>query len=67
MFLEDHWTKLASMNKSPGIVICDRGTMDPRAYISEEEFETVLHDEGWNFNSLRDRRYDEVIFMVTAA
>lgn len=42
MHLEDHFTRLASINKAPGIVICDRGTMDPRAYISEEEFNTVL-------------------------
>lgn len=34
MYLEDHFTKLAAMNRAPGIVICDRGTMDPRAYIS---------------------------------
>ena len=65
--LEDYFTHLASMNKAPGIVICDRGTMDPRAYISNEEFETILHDEGWTYASLRDRRYDEVIFMKTAA
>lgn len=64
---EDEFTTLASMNKAPGIVICDRGTMDPRAYISEEEFETILYNEGWTMSNLRDRRYDEVIFMVTAA
>lgn len=41
--------------------------MDPRAYIPEEEFESLLHEEGWHPNSIRDRRYDEIIFMVTAA
>lgn len=67
MTLEDHFTRLAAMNRTPGIIICDRGTMDPKAYISEEEFNTVLETEGWNVNNIRDRRYDEVIFMVTAA
>lgn len=67
MQLEDHFTKLAAMNGAPGIIICDRGTMDPRAYISDEEFNTVLEEERWNYTTIRDKRYDEVIFMVTAA
>ena len=29
MYLEDYITKLADMSKSPSIVLCDRGTMDP--------------------------------------
>ena len=42
VYLEDHFTRLASMSRLPSIIICDRGTMDPRAYISDEEFNTIL-------------------------
>lgn len=36
MYVEDYITKLANMSKMPSIVLCDRGTMDPEAYISKE-------------------------------
>ena len=36
MYIEDYITKLADMSKSPSIVLCDRGTMDPEAYITKD-------------------------------
>ena len=33
MYAEDYFTKLAEMAKQPAIVLCDRGTVDPYAYI----------------------------------
>lgn len=36
MYAEDYFTKLAALSKSPSIVLCDRGTVDPGAYVSTE-------------------------------
>ena len=42
MYMEDYITKLADMSKSPSIVLCDRGTMDPEAYITKDEYQSIL-------------------------
>ena len=55
------------MSEQPAIVLCDRGTVDPYAYIPNEEFQAVLDEQGWTLVTLRDRRYDRVIFMNSAA
>lgn len=34
MFAEDYFTKLAQMANQPAIVLCDRGTMDAYAYMT---------------------------------
>jgi hypothetical protein len=67
IYIEDYFTKLAAMSKMPAIILCDRGTMDPYAYVSPDEFQAILDEEGWNIVGLRDRRYDCVVFLVTAA
>jgi hypothetical protein len=41
--------------------------MDPYAYMNEATWQVVLDEEGWNTVVLRDRRYDAVIHLVTAA
>ena len=66
-FMEDYITKLADMSKSPSIVLCDRGTMDPEAYITRDEFQSILDEEGWSKVVLRDRRYDRVCCLASAA
>ena len=67
MYAEDYFTKLAEMANQPAIVLCDRGTVDPAAYIPKEEFQAVLDEEGWTMVTLRDRRYDRVCFLNSAA
>lgn len=67
MYAEDYFTRLAEMSKSPAIVLCDRGTTDPAAYVSKEEFQAIMDEEGWSWATLRDRRYDRVIFLTSAA
>ena len=42
MYIEDYMTRLADMSKQPSIVLCDRGTMDPEAYITKDEFQSIL-------------------------
>jgi predicted ATPase len=67
MYAEDYFTRLAEMSKSPSVVLCDRGTVDPAAYVSKEEFQAIMDEEGWSWVTLRDRRYDRVVFLSSAA
>ena len=67
MYAEDYFTRLAEMSKQPSVVLCDRGTVDPAAYVSKEEFQAIMDEEGWSWVTLRDRRYDRVVFLTSAA
>ena len=53
-------------NKDKILVVCDRGTMDNKAYMSDAEFSWVLSSMGLNYTEIRDR-YDAVFHLVTAA
>lgn len=48
------------------LIVCDRGALDNRAYMSGEEFNEVLSSLGMSEIELRDR-YDAVFHLVTAA
>ena len=48
------------------LIVCDRGAMDNRAYMDEQEFAQVLADIGATEEELRNG-YDAVFHMVTAA
>ena len=48
------------------LIVCDRGALDNRAYMSDEEFRYVLKRLGTNEVALRDH-YDAVFHLVTAA
>ena len=48
------------------LIICDRGIMDSKAYLSNLEFSTVLNELNKNEIELRDN-YDAVFHLVTAA
>ena len=48
------------------LIVCDRGTLDNRAYMSEDEFRYVLEQLQTNEVELRDH-YDAVFHLVTAA
>ncbi|PFX25628.1 TRPL translocation defect protein 14-like [Stylophora pistillata] len=65
--LEQTFFDLASTSKKDTIVICDRGAMDPSSYMSSEQWDKLLENNGWNNVSLRDARYDQVIHLVSAA
>jgi hypothetical protein len=41
--------------------------MDTAAYMTNENFDVLLDDYNWNVVDLRDKRYDAVIHLVTAA
>ena len=55
-----------TMNAERILIVCDRGAMDNRAYMNDEEFAQVLSEIGTTEVQLRDN-YDAVFHMVTAA
>jgi len=48
------------------LIVCDRGELDNKAYMTDEEFSTLMERLGWNETQLRDG-YDAVFHLVTAA
>lgn len=48
------------------IILCDRGVMDSKAYVTKEEFSQILFDLNLNETVLRDN-YDAVFHMLTTA
>jgi len=67
MALEDIFYEIAKAHSQPCVILCDRGTMDTAAYLDKEDWEILLDENGWNTVTIRDRRYDAIIHMVTAA
>ena len=55
-----------TMPKDKILIVCDRGALDNKAYMREDEFEKVLDELGLNEVELRDS-YDGVFHLVTAA
>ena len=56
----------AGMKAEKVLIVCDRGTIDNRAYMSELEFAQVMAAVGQSEVALRDS-YDAVFHLVTAA
>lgn len=54
------------MNKDKVLIICDRGALDNKAYMSEADFYSTLKEIGAREVELRDN-YDAVFHLVTAA
>lgn len=67
MDMEDRFMDLARMDGVPTVVICDRGLLDSTAYITQELWHTILDETGYSINQLREKRYDCVIHLSTAA
>lgn len=67
MSLEDNFIQIAMNSDQPTIIICDRGVMDGSAYTEENVWQAILDETGWSTMQLRDRRYEAVIHMVSAA
>lgn len=55
-----------SMNYKKLLIICDRGTIDNKAYMTDQEFLRLCEELQTNEVELRDR-YDAVFHLVTAA
>lgn len=66
---EEVWQNFACIQ--PGdkkVLLCDRGVMDNKAYVRDPLlFDAMVQDMGFRLVDLRDRRYDAVMHLVTAA
>lgn len=67
MHLEDLFYEIASEQEKPAVIICDRGLLDNRAYCDPKVWNALLEELGMNMVQLRDKRYDAVVHLVTAA
>jgi len=66
--IEDVFFHQAELIKDKNVlVICDRGAMDPSAYMDTESWEQLLKDSKLIVNDIRERRYDQIVHMVSAA
>uniref|UniRef100_A0A914EEF7 NadR/Ttd14 AAA domain-containing protein n=1 Tax=Acrobeloides nanus TaxID=290746 RepID=A0A914EEF7_9BILA len=61
------FTQASLVQNKNVLVICDRGAMDPSAYIDKEGWERILRECNLDQFDLRENRYNQVIHMVTAA
>jgi CYTH domain-containing protein len=57
--------------KPPGeaanrLLICDRGCMDSKAYLSDKQWTSILTKNRWTTSQLRDR-YDAIFHLVSVA
>ena len=55
-----------TMKKEKMLIVCDRGALDNKAYMNDDDFLEVLNDVGMSEVALRDG-YDAVFHLVTAA
>ena len=67
MDLEQIFIDVAQMQQSHTILLIDRGVMDGQAYVNEDIWQAILDETGWSTIQLRDKRYEAVVHMMTAA
>ena len=41
--------------------------MDGQAYVNEDVWQAILDETGWSTIQLRDKRYEAVVHLMTAA
>ena len=51
--LEDTFHRIAVMKNRPSVLLCDRGTMDGKAYVDDETWNAIMRKGGWDFQDLR--------------
>lgn len=67
MDLEDLFHQLAEIDGGEAVILCDRGVMDGKGYISPEGWQEVVEENNYKIEDIRDNRYDAVLHLVTAA
>jgi CYTH domain-containing protein/predicted ATPase len=65
--LENRFINIAKSTGKKSVVICDRGMMDGSAFVTPHQWAAILDENHWTVVDLRDRRYDAVIHIMTAA
>jgi len=64
---EECFRKMAEWSGKPAIIVYDRGVMDIAAYMSKDMWEALLDEMRLNEVDVRDKRYDAVLHLCTAA
>lgn len=65
--LENGIYNVCKARGKPGVILCDRGTMDGSVYMDKEEFNSMLANHNTDVVQMRDHRYDAVFHLITAA
>lgn len=67
--LEDIFTEIGSdlYPEDKVVILCDRGVMDGAAYMTQPMWQALLDETGWSNTQLREKRYDMVLHLITAA
>lgn len=66
--IEDSFEVLLRSSGKPSVLLCDRGLMDGKAYVTEEEWQTMLSQRrGLHDCDFREGRYNAIFHLVTAA
>jgi hypothetical protein len=65
--LEDSFERVLRARGKPSVLLCDRGLMDGSAYMTQEEWETLLVNKGLQVADVCESRYNAVMHLVTAA
>ena len=66
--IEDSFEVLLRACGKPSVLLCDRGLMDGKAYVTEEEWKTMLEQRrGFHDCHFREGRYNAIFHLVTAA
>ena len=67
MEMEEEFHEIAAKKNKKCLIVTDRGTMDSKAYLSNEEWEQICRENQWDVPTIRDQRYHAVIHLTTAA
>ncbi|KAL1508542.1 hypothetical protein AB1Y20_004641 [Prymnesium parvum] len=65
--IEEAFVDLASSSGRKAMILCDRGLMDGKAYMSDSQWELLLEELKLTPVMMRDHRYDAILHLVTAA
>lgn len=61
--IENAFFDLAEQSSRNCLVICDRGAMDASAFITRDQWESILAKNGLDEVEIRDNRYNQVCSM----
>src|SRR5574343_97660 len=64
--LEDSFFDLAKKSNKPTVILCDRGTMDGKAFTDAVIWQSLTDENRWSSVGLRDLRYEAVLHLSSA-
>ena len=65
--LEDAFVHIAEKSQTPTIILCDRGALDTKLFVTEADFVNLRCALGYEDENDLLERYDAVVHMVTTA